>query len=250
MQVAELNTGVQPCEPKPRPAEARRIYKSPFLTGLAPRASAREQHSADRSRACELKQRALFLNKANAACGGEPGDSRSANRRAVRLRPAQLCELQNRRTTKNGDRTTTRKQLFLINPPAPLRRQRTAESTCTTLVQAVACTSPSVKLPKAKIIKTERTPTGEHLRLKSCRQAKTPYDRPSPSPAKSAARGIDKSSNLPFRGTFYTIGSSISVILITQMDFLIINSVQNLRGGGFFVSLHRPNSTLDVRTLG
>ena len=33
---------LQPCEPKPRPAEARRIYKSPFLTGLAPRASARE----------------------------------------------------------------------------------------------------------------------------------------------------------------------------------------------------------------
>ena len=34
---------LQPCEPKPRPAEARRIYKSPFLTGLAPRASARKQ---------------------------------------------------------------------------------------------------------------------------------------------------------------------------------------------------------------
>ena len=147
------------------------------------------------------------------------------------LRLAQFCELQNRQKTSN--RTTTRKQLFLINPPAPLRRQRTAESTCTTLVQAVACTTPGVKLPKAKIIKTERTPTEEHLRLKSCRQAKTPYDRPSPSPAKSAARGIDKSSNLPFRRTFYTIGSSISVIFITQMDFLIINSVQNLRGGDF-----------------
>ena len=50
---------LQPCEPKPRPAEARRIYKSPFLTGLAPRASAREQHSADRSRACELTTYAL-----------------------------------------------------------------------------------------------------------------------------------------------------------------------------------------------
>jgi len=50
-----------------------------------------------------------------------------------RLRLAQFCELRNRRTTKNGDRTTVRKQLFLINPPAPLRRQRTAESTCTTL---------------------------------------------------------------------------------------------------------------------
>ena len=139
---------LQPCEPKPRPAEARRIYKSPFLTGLAPRASARKQHSADRSRACELKQRALFLNRANAACvWGGAVIAEVTIHRAERLRLAQRCELQktispkndckqrkptnckNRRTTKNGDRTTVRKQLFLINPPAPLRRQRTAEST-------------------------------------------------------------------------------------------------------------------------
>ena len=168
---------LQPCEPKPRPAEARK-------------------HSP------------RWLRHEN------------TSRTSVK-------------TDKTSCQTTANEQRISFNPPAPLRRQRTAESTCTTLVQAVACTTPGVKLPKAKIIKTERTPTGEHLRLKSCRQAKTPYDRPSPSPAKSAARGIDKSSNLPFRGTFYTIGSSISVILITQMDFLIINSVQNLRGGDF-----------------
>ena len=159
-----------------------------------------------------------------------PATAEAASLRAGRLRLAQFCELQNRQ--KNSDQTTANEQRFSFNPP----RHYAASGLLnlqTTLAQAVACTTPGVKLPKAKIIKTERTPTGEHLRLKSCRQAKTPYDRPSPSPAKSAARGIDKSSNLPFRGTFYTIGSSISVILITQMDFLIINSVQNLRGGDF-----------------
>ncbi len=37
---------------------------------------------------------------------------------------------------KTSCQTTTRKQLFLINPPAPLRRQRTAESTQTTLTKS------------------------------------------------------------------------------------------------------------------
>ncbi len=96
---------------------------------LAPLASARKQHSADRSRACELKQRALFLNEANAACRACPATTEVASLRAGRLRPAQHCELQNRRTTETSNRTTVRKQLFLINPPAPLRCQRTAEST-------------------------------------------------------------------------------------------------------------------------
>ena len=57
-------------------------------------------------------QPALFLNAANAVCGVRPAKAEAASRR----------------TTKNGGRTTVRKQLFLINPPAPLRRQRTAES--------------------------------------------------------------------------------------------------------------------------
>ena len=45
---------LQPCEPKPRHAETRRIYKSPFLTGLAPQASARE-HLRHRSTALDKK---------------------------------------------------------------------------------------------------------------------------------------------------------------------------------------------------
>jgi hypothetical protein len=108
LQVAELNTGFS------------RASRSPALRRLAelpPRASAREQHSADRSRVCELKQRALFLNRANAACGSEPGDSRSDdppcretaarailriaknNLRKKRLQTTQAYELQNRKKT-------------------------------------------------------------------------------------------------------------------------------------------------------
>ncbi len=112
---------LQPCEPKPRPAEARR--HSP------PLASAREQHSADRSRACELKQRALFLNKANAACGGEPGDSRSGElprREAAARATLRITKPQNE---KNRRKKNARQNKQFLIPTAPLRRQRTAEST-------------------------------------------------------------------------------------------------------------------------
>ena len=103
---------LQPGEPKPRPAEARRIYKSPFLTGLAPPASARELLGQSTASDKVLETGAdTFVKTGN------------------RLRLAQFYELQNRRTTETSNRTTVRKQLFFINPPAPLRRQRTAEST-------------------------------------------------------------------------------------------------------------------------
>ena len=36
----------EPCGPQPWPAEARKIYKSPFLTGLAPRAAPEIIHNA------------------------------------------------------------------------------------------------------------------------------------------------------------------------------------------------------------
>jgi hypothetical protein len=107
------------------------------------------------------KQRALFLNKANAACGGEPGDSRSGeppcretaarailriaknNLRKKRLQTTQAYELQNRK--KNSDQTTANKQRFLTLP-----RHYAASGLLnlqTALVQAVACTTPGVKLP-------------------------------------------------------------------------------------------------------
>ncbi len=92
-QLAEINTGFS------------RASRSPALrrlAELAPQASAREQHSADRSRACELKQRALFLNRANAACGG--GDRRKPKRRAsapggCRSRNSANCETAERQKT-------------------------------------------------------------------------------------------------------------------------------------------------------
>ena len=95
---------------------------------LAPLASARKQHSADRSRACELKQRALFLNRANAACGSEPGDSRSDDppcRETAARATLRIAKPQN----DKYQRSNNRKRTTIPNPPAPLRRQRTAEST-------------------------------------------------------------------------------------------------------------------------
>ena len=89
---------LQPCEPKPRPAEARRIYKSPFLTGLAPRASARE-HLRHRSTASDKKPVPVSLPNQN---------RKPAAARVQRCAPE-----------------TT---IFLHKPTAPLRRQRTAES--------------------------------------------------------------------------------------------------------------------------
>ena len=96
----------------------------------SPRGLRHENNTAPTEAELANLQRTLFLNEANVACGAaSPATAEAASFRAGRLRPAQHCELQNRRTRKNGDRTTVRKQLFLINPSAPLRRQRTAEST-------------------------------------------------------------------------------------------------------------------------
>ena len=65
-QLTELNIGFSRASRSPA---LRRLAK------LAPRASAREQHSADRSRACELTTYAL--SERSLWRGGDPGDSRS-----------------------------------------------------------------------------------------------------------------------------------------------------------------------------
>ena len=103
----------------PNPAFSR-ASRSPALrrlAKLAPRASARKQHSADRSKARELKQHALFLNGANAACGvASPATAEAASLRAGRQRPAQLCELRNRRTRKTGAKKPPDKTNNSLNP--------------------------------------------------------------------------------------------------------------------------------------
>ena len=101
---------LQPCEPKPRPAEARRIYKSPFLTGLAPLASAREL----------LRHRSTASDKKPV-----PVSLPNQNRKLVAAR----ATLRIAKPQKNSDQTTANEQRFSFNPPAPLRRQRIAEST-------------------------------------------------------------------------------------------------------------------------
>ena len=61
----------------------------------------------------------------------------------------------------------------------------------------------------------------------------------------SGCEGDEGGSNIPLPETFYAIASSFSVINITQKDFLMIYSDQNLRGG-VFVSLHCPSTTLEL----
>uniref|UniRef100_UPI00272A669E hypothetical protein n=1 Tax=uncultured Alistipes sp. TaxID=538949 RepID=UPI00272A669E len=104
-----------------------RASRSPALrrlAKLAPPASAREQHSADRSRACELKQRALFLNKANAACGGEPGDSRSGEppcRETAARATLRITKPQNEKKRRSNNRPQTTipyQSSCAITPPA------------------------------------------------------------------------------------------------------------------------------------
>ncbi len=102
---------LQPGEPKPRPAEARRY---------SPRWLRPENNTAPTEAKLANLQRTLFLNEANAACGAaSPATAEAASLRVGRLRLARHCELQkaifekrpqttqfkelqNRRTTKTG----------------------------------------------------------------------------------------------------------------------------------------------------
>ena len=104
-----------------------RASRSPALrrlAKLAPRASARKQHSTDRSRACELKQRALFLNGANVACGSEPGDSRSGEpprREAAACATLRITKPQNEKKRRSNNRPQTTipyQSSRAITPPA------------------------------------------------------------------------------------------------------------------------------------
>ena len=96
---------LQPCEPKPRPAEARNTRSADFgtRTFAPPVDRVGQKAGADISQLCRTKT-------------------------VNRLRLAQHCELQNRRTRKTGAKQPQTNNDFLY-PPAPLRRQRTAEST-------------------------------------------------------------------------------------------------------------------------
>ena len=127
---------LQPCEPKPRPAEARKTRPADFGT--------RTTTAPTEAELANL-QRTLFLNEANVACGAaSPATAEAASFRTGRLRLAQHCKLQKTISKKNDckqrkptncktakkQRSNNRKRTTIFrNPPAPLRRQRTAEST-------------------------------------------------------------------------------------------------------------------------
>ncbi len=136
MQLAATRVGGRKrCSGRPRLAEIQsgfsRASRSPALrrlAKLAPRTSARGQHSADRSRACELTTYALS-ERSERSLRSTPGDSRSGEPPRRKAAARAILRITKTQNEKNRRETTVRKQLFLINPPAPLRRQRTAEST-------------------------------------------------------------------------------------------------------------------------
>ena len=98
---------LQPCEPKPRHAEARRIYKSPFLTGLAPRTSARE-HLRHRSTASDKKPVPVSLPNQN---------HKLAAARAT-LRIAKPQNDKKRRSNNRPQTTIPYQSSCAITPPA------------------------------------------------------------------------------------------------------------------------------------
>ncbi len=132
---------LQPGEPKPRPAEARKY---------SPRGLRHENNTAPTEAELANLQRTLFLNKANAACGSEPGDSRSSelpHRKAAARATLRIAKPQNE---KNRRKKTARQNKQFLKPTAPLRRQRTAEST-TSLTRAVTPVTPGrLPLPGTK----------------------------------------------------------------------------------------------------
>ena len=133
-QLVEIESGFQPCEPKPRPAEARRHS----LRGLR-----HENNTAPTEAELANLQRALFLNKANAACGSEPGDSRSDDPPCRETAARATLRIAKTISEKKRLQTTANEQRFSFKPP----RHYTASgllNLLTTLAQAVACTTPGI----------------------------------------------------------------------------------------------------------
>ena len=98
---------LQPCEPKPRHAEARNTRPAGF--GTNPSATCES---------CVCKS-TLLLNRANAACGGTPGDSRSGEpprREAAARATLRITKPQNE---KNRRKKNARQNKQFLIPPAP-----------------------------------------------------------------------------------------------------------------------------------
>ncbi len=142
---------LQPCEPKSRPAEARKTRPAGF--GTNPSATCES---------CVCKS-TLLLNRANAACGSEPGDSRSDDppcretaaratlQVAKKISKKNDCKQRNstnckkRRTTETGAKPAPKTTIPITQP-----RHYAASGLLnlqTTLTKAVAPVTPGVKLP-------------------------------------------------------------------------------------------------------
>ena len=118
-QLTELNTGFSRASRSPA---TRRLAK------LAPRASARKQHSADRSRACELTTYALPERSERCLRSSESGDNRSDDPPCREAAARATLQVAKNNLQKKRLQTTANEQRFSL-PTTSLRRQRTAEST-------------------------------------------------------------------------------------------------------------------------
>ena len=125
---------------------------------LAPLASARKQHSTDRSKACELTTYALSERSERCLRSSESGDSRSGEpprRKAATCATLRIAESNLRKTTannaiqriakpqndKNRRKTTANEQRFSVILPRHYAASGLL-NLLTTLAQAVACTTP------------------------------------------------------------------------------------------------------------
>ncbi|MDE6827582.1 MAG: hypothetical protein K2P46_02545, partial [Alistipes sp.] len=84
----------------------------------SPRGLRHENNTAPtEAKLANLNQRALFLNKANAACGGEPGDSRSGDPPRREAAARATLQVAKNNLPKKRLQTTANEQRFSLNPP-------------------------------------------------------------------------------------------------------------------------------------
>jgi len=145
---------LQPCEPKPRPAEARKTRPAAFGTKTTTCADREAEYAKTKrthqtqSAEWQARRKPKQRTSVPGSCGPRNTESRKTAERekptannatqrlaetAERKKPTannasqRIAKPKDEKTGKKNARKT--KQLSLINPPAPLRRQRTAEST-------------------------------------------------------------------------------------------------------------------------
>ncbi len=119
---------------EPAPGARSKTLKCPLLVHCSqtPRQTGivnwRQRGKVERKR-CSGRPWLIEINTGFSRASRSPAGFGTTTTPIPLSKPIIACELQNRRTTKNRWQTTANEQRFSLNPAAPLRRQRTAEST-------------------------------------------------------------------------------------------------------------------------